>query len=1045
MTESFVFRRPILPLSALIDVGACQPSTRENDTQSDRSDSEWHYLHGLVTTPLLQQALHIASPNALKALDEESRDPKQQKKIERTLARYLSRMTWRCEPFGLFAGVGTGTIGETTNLDPGKGLRLRRHTRLDTGLVADVASRLRADPAVLRTLRYFPNSSVFKVAESVRHLAARPTSRGRTFDLVALESSAPIVAALDFCRPGVPFLAIADYIATEFEADTEEAIEFVESLIESQTLVSELETTLTGLEPTRALVAALAEHDIPVAVSVHEHLRAIHDAIESIDGTAVEGVPLEAQRKLEQRVRELAGPDYSGPLLQVDLHFEDAEPTLGRDVVRQVRRVAEVLPWFGTRQRGAEAFATRFIDRYGYAEVPLLQAADEDFGIGVATSQRSLSPLLGGIVFPIALAVDQPSTWAPRHEFLLERLSGALRRNEREITITAQDIEALRELEDEPLPLPAALSVRATVVGSPAEVESGRARVLVKGVEGPSGARLLGRFAHGDPALADEIREHLRAEERLDPEAIFAEIVHLPEGRQGNVLIRPVLREHEIPYMARSGAPLEKQIPLDDLMVSVSGNTVVLRSRRLGKRIVPRLSTAHNYDNLRALPLYRLLAAIQDQGCEPRVKFEWGPLENSEFLPRVVYEQAILKPATWRLSGQRLSRWAALEGRALADHTAKLREELGLPRRVILASDVDDPLAVDLESPIMLGSLAQILKRRTWARFTEMLPGPEELCSGSHVHEVVVPLVRDTPPREVPRVEPVESKLRYYPPGSEWLYARLVAGRGLLDEVLLELLPVISEVLGKQLADRWFFVRYNDPSWHLRLRLHGEPTRLWNEARPRLDQVAARLVANGTLSDFEYCTYDRELERYGGDLTTEISEHIFNVDSTAMAQIVAYANESGQPDLRWHAGLVATDRMLDDLGFDQAGKIGVLQPLRDLMAREFQLEGARGRSLSKKFRKLRGTVDALVRDRNHSAALAPVHKILDQRSAALVPLGQHLRQAESTQPIERLGCALLHMQLNRLFDSFQREHEMVLYDFLYRHHHSQSKRRGPKR
>ncbi|MEM7153859.1 MAG: lantibiotic dehydratase [Myxococcota bacterium] len=998
-----------------------------------------------MTAPLLQQALHIASPNALQALGEESSDRKQQKKIERTLARYLSRMTWRCEPFGLFAGIGTGTISERTNLHPGKDLRLRRHTRLDTGLVADVAARLQSHPDVLRTLRYFPNSSVFRVAEGVRHLAARPTSRGRTFDLVALESSAPIVAALDFCRRGVPFAAVADYVATEFEAEHEEAIEFVESLIESQTLVSELEITLTGIEPTLALCAALTEHEIPVAAAVCEHLRAIHDAIESIDGTAVERITLDAQRTLEHRVRELAGPDYSGPLLQVDLHFEGATPTLGRDVVRQLRRVAEVLPWFGTRQRGAEAFATRFIERYGYAEVPLLEAADEDFGIGVATSQRSLSPLLGGIVFPIALAVDQPSTWAPRHEFLLERLSGALRRGEREITITAEDVEALSEVEDAPLPLPSALSVRATVVGSASQVESGKARVLVRGVEGPSGARLLGRFAHGDPKLADEVREHLRAEERLDPEAIFAEIVHLPEGRQGNVLLRPVLREHEIPYMARSGAPLDKQIPLDDLMVSVSGNSVVLRSRRLGKRIVPRLSTAHNYDNLRALPLYRLLAAIQDQGCEPRVKFEWGPLENSEFLPRVVYERAILKPMTWRVSGHRLSQWAALEGQALADHTAALRKELGLPRWVILASDVDDPLAVDLESPIMRESLAQILRRRTWARFTEMLPGPDELCSDGHVHEVVVPLVRDTPPREVPRVEPVESKLRYYPPGSEWLYARLVAGRGLLDDVLLEFLPVVSQVLGQQQADRWFFVRYNDPSWHLRLRLHGEPTRLWNEARPRLDEVAARLVANGTLSDFEYCTYDRELERYGGDATTEICEHIFNVDSTAMARIVAHVNDSGQADLRWHAGLVATDRMLDDLGFDRAGKIAVLQPLRDLMAREFQLEGARGRSLSKKYRKLRGTVEALVQDRNHSAALAPIHQILDQRSAALVPLGQHLRRAESTQPLDRVGCALLHMQLNRLFDSFQREHEMVLYDFLYRHHHSQSKRRTPGR
>ena len=98
---------------------------------------------------------------------------------------------------------------------------------------------------------------------------------------------------------------------------------------------------------------------------------------------------------------------------------------------------------------------------------------------------------------------------------------------------------------------------------------------------------MLGRFCHGDELFERHVAEHLRAEESLQPEAIFAEVVHLPEGRVGNVLLRPVLRGYEIPYLGLSGAASEKQIPITDLRVSVVGDRIVLRLREPRSRDHP--------------------------------------------------------------------------------------------------------------------------------------------------------------------------------------------------------------------------------------------------------------------------------------------------------------------------------------------------------------------------------------------------------------------------------------------------------------------------
>src|SRR5262249_17485757 len=128
-----------------------------------------------------------------------------------------------------------------------------------------------------------------------------------------------------------------------------------------------------------------------------------------------------------------------------------------------------------------------------------------------------------------------------------------------------------------------------------ARTADGELRLGVGSVGGPPGATLLGRFCHSDPALHEVVTANIAAEHGLRPDAVFAEAVHLADGRLANISARPVLREHEIVYLGRSGAPADHQLPMTDLLVSVRDGRVVLRSRSLGREVVPRLTNAHNF------------------------------------------------------------------------------------------------------------------------------------------------------------------------------------------------------------------------------------------------------------------------------------------------------------------------------------------------------------------------------------------------------------------------------------------------------------------
>src|SRR5262249_20222593 len=147
-------------------------------------------------------------------------------------------------------------------------------------------------------------------------------------------------------------------------------------------------------------------------------------------------------------------------------------------------------------------------------------------------------------------------------------------------------------------------------------------------------------------------------------------------------------------------------------------------------------------------------------------------------------------------------------------------------------------------------------------------------------------------------------------------------GPSLADALLQqEIGPLVRGAGHSGQIDAWFFVRYADPEWHLRLRLHGPSETLHAEVLPALQSVAKRLLAQGRLRRLQFDTYVPEYERYGGEEGLRLAERIFHIDSESVLDLLALLppGDAGL-DARWRLALVSTDRLLDDLGLDLAAK-----------------------------------------------------------------------------------------------------------------------------
>jgi thiopeptide-type bacteriocin biosynthesis protein len=288
---------------------------------------------------------------------------------------------------------------------------------------------------------------------------------------------------------------------------------------------------------------------------------------------------------------------------------------------------------------------------------------------------------------------------------------------------------------------------------------------------------------------------------------------------------------------------------------------------------------------------------------------------------------------------------------------------------------------------------------------------------------------------------------RQFAPGSEWLYLNFYCGAAAADELLRDFVrPVVDELLAAGAVDRWFFIRYNDPAWHLRVRLHGDPRRLLTEALPLVERAAADRLASGQITRWTVDSYVREVERYGGPAGIGPAEEIFYHDSeAALALVEAYRGDAGL-DARWRLALVGIDRLLDDFAFDGDMKRRLLRQLRDGMAAEFRADLGLTPQLAQKFRLERKSLEELLRDEPvaEDHPLAAGEAILADRSRRLAPVLTELAdldaRGELTLSREELAPSYIHMFVNRVLRSAHRAQELVLYDFLTRLYDSQAAR-----
>lgn len=289
-------------------------------------------------------------------------------------------------------------------------------------------------------------------------------------------------------------------------------------------------------------------------------------------------------------------------------------------------------------------------------------------------------------------------------------------------------------------------------------------------------------------------------------------------------------------------------------------------------------------------------------------------------------------------------------------------------------------------------------------------------------------------------------KQRKFIPGSQWLYFKLYTGHKTADVLLTKVVnPLVSDLQTRILIDRWFFIRYNDPDFHLRLRIHIPKTTNYGEIMTAFHLSLLPCVEDGRVQKIQCDTYVREIERYGHD-TIEQLEEIFCVDSAVQVELLTHLME--QPgDVRENLRGVLALKLLDDaltgFGYDLEAKCRLMEQMADNFKQEFGFtHHSYTKQLNSKYRTARPDIERVL---TSCVGIETFIDILNKRKQHFAKIAQQINGAVqtaldgivSTISTDALMRSIEHMTVNRWFRSRNRQHELVIYDFLTKFYKSE--------
>ncbi|QDW26653.1 hypothetical protein FFJ24_018235 [Pedobacter sp. KBS0701] len=537
--------------------------------------------------------------------------------------------------------------------------------------------------------------------------------------------------------------------------------------------------------------------------------------------------------------------------------------------------------------------------------------------------------------------------------------------------------------------------------------------IFIEQIGGVTSNALSGRFTMAADEVAKYAKNIASAEQQANPEVLFFDVAYMVEANVDNVNRRKLIYGYQLSILNfdTSAVPLA----LNDIQISVRGTEIILRSKQLNKRLVPRMASAYNY--IRSdLSVFRLLCDLQHQGLQTNLSLPLDTIfPDLDYYPRLQYQNIVLSGNKWKVKKEALSgpdqKLLSIAG------CRSFLNSLGVSE-YFKAGISDQTLCFALQNDDDINAFLQYMQKQGSTYIEEMLMPQNSIVvdetakpylaqfvlSISHGEQIYRGLVEQSANAGVTRL---------FPPGKEWLYFEIYCHQQRSDQILTEVIAPFLTTHTDQVKS-WFFIRYNENGNHIRFRIQLNNPMDGQLLISKLMDDLELFLYSGLVSDVQIKTYKRELERYGSNMIEDVERH-FAIDSAFVILLL----ETQIDDFnKYKLCNLLVSKIIGAGIIDKPAINKVVRLMSDNFNEEHRLDAADFKQLNihyQEFRKAEWAALTAEQEQGFSLFSDSFIRVLTQCAP---------------ENALKLFTDLIHMHVNRLFNKDQRTHEMVMYYFL---------------
>ncbi|OKS88667.1 lantibiotic dehydratase [Mucilaginibacter polytrichastri] len=962
-------------------------------------------LKSLLSDPSFILGVYLASPTLFKIIENANYNIAQLNKSQQlSLVKYINRMHYRPTPFGSFSSFSITQWGDGNNICLAGLPDLTLYTNWDQEVILKRSLAYIADH--WRETQLQTNHTLYLIKDEYRFVRTHFNFDKRviSFSLEALTIDNILEGVLKLIEQPVKGDQLLETMSAQLEFSTQEAYDYLMFLIDIQIILPDAQPSVIGTGKQALTPCHPLQNHNPA--TLREKLRLREYGLQTEFG--LQHLDLPQHTFYINTKRPVTG--------SLDIRYQN-------QLMQAVAFLSQALPV--QFPSALKTFIDAFKTRYDQEEIPLLEALDPEIGLGYSdlAVKNINSELIADLYFPSQNSVANNLNWLNIHRTILNKWNNSTSHIP-EIILNLDDVK-IADQQKKTTPLPPSIAVMFRVLDD---------QLLLESAGGVTAAALIGRFTAFNDEVKTIAKQIVSDEQSTNPNVIFAEIGQLSGMHLDNVNRRTHLYNYEIPINVTSSLPPENQIQLNDLYLSVKQDRLLLKSKKLGKEIIPRLTSAYNYFH-NDLALFRFLCDMQHQGLQSNLNFDIESFfPGLSFYPRVKIGSVIISQAKWILNEQDIAILSkSVTGFKIFSDQKKWPEYIAISKN-------DQQLTFNISKDTEILLFLECIQGAKTIQIQEHPLPNQQLITNSDDKPMVnqfVAFLKNTVPSYnalimQPYINPAKVE-RTYLLGSEWIYLKIYCHEQSANNLIGQLLLPLLEGYELNIIKKWFFVRYLDPKPHIRLRMHVEVAdigHILTSFNKRLSNSTQRKIIHNYQSD----TYHREIERYTPLLMDDV-ESVFHTSSKLVCHyIVNIASVSFELD--YHTLALISTRDIIEIFYDFIGDgLSFTDTIAKSLYREFAKDKNLKITLDQKYRSIKPRLEQLLNNADYYLHL----HLLPQFVSFANSCHQLKTKAEnlSQQAKISLVADIIHMHLNRIFFEHPRKQELCVYHMLNKYIASQ--------